>query len=49
MREARVAFHDGYIAAKAAHSLGEFQADVTAANNQEMPWNTVQFEGFDVR
>src|SRR5271170_4972560 len=46
MREPFVAFDDGHTAAKPAHGLCEFKADVTAADDQDMFGNDVQFECF---
>ena len=36
-------------AAEAPHRLGEFQADVTAAEDDEVLGQTFQVQGFDVR
>src|SRR4029077_12860090 len=48
-QELRAMLNDRYPAAEAAIGLGEFKADVTAADNNQMFRQPVEFEELDVR
>ncbi len=43
-----ISVQDGYPAAETAHGLGQFEADITAAEHQQVAGDVVQFEGLDV-
>ena len=43
------ALNDRDAAAEAAHRLGKFQADIAAANDDQMLRQSLQFERFDMR
>ena len=46
----RAAAHDDrHAAAEPAQGLGQFEPDVAAAQNDQVPGGAVQFQGFDVR
>ena len=45
----RALLDDSDFAAEAAVRLGEFQSDKAAPENDEMPGDAVQFQGFDMR
>ena len=47
--EARAALDDRDAAAEPPHRLGEFQADVAAAEDDEVAGQAFQVQGFDVR
>src|SRR5438309_7504338 len=49
MEEASVAINHRDPAVKAAHCLGQFEADKPTAQHEEMFRNAIQFQGFDVR
>ena len=45
----RAALNDRHAAAEAAHRLGELQADVAAAEDDEMIGQALEIQGFDMR
>src|SRR5262249_46551430 len=49
LEESRTVLDDRDAAAEAAHRLGEFQADVAAAKDDEVAGQPFQVQGFDVR
>src|ERR1700738_4477953 len=47
--EPRLAFHDLRPASEAAQRLRELESDISAAENQQVLWNDVEFQSLDMR